>query len=145
MKTLENTIKKRKGLLIAVDFDGTIVEHQFPKIGKLKPGAKLMIQLLKEEGHKIMIWTCRNHTESQLGQEATIRAVQNFLDEEEIPYDTINENDPSIGFWLESRKIYADIYIDDKNLGGFPGWAETYLMIQNYNTTGKWNYKIQIT
>lgn len=140
MGNLENMIRKRKGLIIAIDFDGTIVEHEFPKIGVLLPNAKGVIRKLKKDGHKIIIWTCRNHTEEVKGWNkiATIRAVQNFLDANKIPYNTINENVPSLGFWLESRKVYADIYIDDKNLGGFCGWIEAYRMIQEYLKTGKW-------
>jgi len=130
MNTLENT--KRDFLIIAIDFDGTIVEHQFPRIGKLKLGADKYIRKLKKEGHKIIIWTCRNNTESQLGKVATIGAVKEFLDQKNIPYDAINENVPEMGFWLQSRKIYADIYIDDKNLGGFPGWESAYYDIYFY-------------
>lgn len=137
---MDSTAEKRRErrLILAIDFDGTIVDHEFPKIGKLKTGAKEAINSLHNLGHKIIIWTCRNHTEKDLNQDSTIRGVQNFLEREGVKYDVVNENHPDLDFHLESRKVYADIYIDDRNLGGFPGWGKTFKMILEYDKRREW-------
>lgn len=115
-------MKKNEKLVIAVDFDGTIVEHNFPKIGDLLPFAKEVINKLHKEGYYIIIWTCR-------GEYSLIDMI-NFLDKNKIHYDKINENAPYeiLGF-KPFPKIVADIYIDDRNLGGFPGWLKTYKIL----------------
>lgn len=102
-------------MIIAIDFDGTIVDHKYPAIGELKPDAKEVINDLATR-HNIIIWTCRG------GQE--LNAMIDFLDREGIRYDRINENMSYewIGF-KPFPKVYADCYIDDRNLGGFPGWG----------------------
>jgi hydroxymethylpyrimidine pyrophosphatase-like HAD family hydrolase len=99
------SLKDYKPRIIAVDFDGTIVEHRFPKIGKLRSEIVEMMKQEKENGTIIIIWTCRKGIfESRM---------KKFLDENDIPYDYINENYPGLDF-ITSRKIYADCYIDDK-------------------------------
>lgn len=117
--------------VIAIDFDGTIVEHEFPFIGELKEDAKEIIQLLKREGHGIIIWTCRTSQNSYthvMGSKPTIFDVREFLIANEIPFDTINHNIPGNGF-EPAPKVWADFYIDDKNLGGFIPWKEAYNLI----------------
>jgi len=113
-------------MIIAVDFDGTIVEHKFPAIGELLPGAKETISTLKELGHTIIIFTCRGGSE--------LLNCKDFLDANRIPYDYLNENAPIdvIGF-KPFPKVYADVYIDDKNFGGFPGWSKilNYFLVDN--------------
>ncbi len=101
-------------MVIAIDFDGTIVEHQFPKIGPLKPGAVKAIKAFKKAGHKIAIWTCR--------QGQTEQDVRLFLIQNDIPFDTINM--PVPGSDLATRKIYADLYIDDKGLRYEENWDD---------------------
>ncbi len=105
--------------ILALDFDGTIVEHKFPEVGELMPDAKATIKLLHEKGCRIIIWTCRKGP-------YVMRAGE-FLLENGIPFDYINTNVPEINF--TSKKIYADYYIDDKNLGGFPGWPEVFKIV----------------
>jgi len=109
-------------MIIAIDFDGTIVEHKYPHIGKPLPGAFETISQLYADGHRIIIWTCRG------GQEL-VCAIE-YLHKNGVPFDRVNENVnyEIIGF-KPAPKIYADIYIDDKNLGGFPGWEKTYEII----------------
>jgi len=140
MSTIESN--KRTHLIIAVDFDGTIVNHRFPRIGSLMPGAKDALNRLHDAGHKIIIWTCRNHTEPDHPDwdDAPISRVMWFLKNNGIPFDSINENHPDMGFWLQSRKIYADIYIDDKNIGGFPGWGVVEDLIDGYIYYGDWDF-----
>lgn len=103
-------------MTIAIDFDGTIVEDRYPEIGELKPGAKQVIELFKKENRTVVIWTCRTG-------KPLIEAI-NFLLEHQIPFDRINASCPNdiAKYGSDTRKINADIYIDDKNFGGFPGW-----------------------
>lgn len=109
--------------IIAVDFDGTIVDHEFPGIGKLKPGAKDVLNKWHDQGIKVIIWTCRDDVDDSLGEQSTLEAVKKFLAENDIKYDTINEMSTVQPFRLSSPKVYADIYIDDRNFGGFNvGW-----------------------
>lgn len=101
-------------MIIAVDFDGTLVDHKFPDIGALKPGAKEALAAFKKAGHKIAIWTCRSGEQE--------RAVRVFLNENDIPFDTVNS--PAPGADLGTRKIYADVYIDDKGFRFEDNWDE---------------------
>ena len=100
--------------IVAVDFDGTIVDHEFPKIGKLKPHVVEVLQRLHSFGCRIIIWTCRDGV--------YLQEALKFLRTHDIPYDCVNCNIPEIDF--TSNKIFANYYIDDLNLGGFPGWNE---------------------
>ena len=102
--------------IAAVDFDGVIVEERWPEIGQLMPGAVEAMQAIHRAGWWIVINTCRA---GRLAEEA--RA---FLLDAGIPFDRFNENleHRSQRFGSDSRKISADVYIDDRNLGGFPGW-----------------------
>lgn len=93
-------------MIIAIDFDGTIVDHNYPKIGNLKSNVKEVINKLYEN-HIIIIWTCR------FGKDKY--DMINFLDKEGIRYHYINENDPNLDF-QPFPKIYYDILIDDRNL-----------------------------
>lgn len=111
---------------VAIDFDGTIVEDAYPEIGRLFYNAKEVINKLYDEGHDIIINTCR----------AGIFEgnVYTFLKDNGIKYSYINSNLPRDieKFGQDCRKISADIYIDDKNIGGIPTWLEIYEIIDNY-------------
>jgi hypothetical protein len=101
---------------IAVDFDGTIVEHIYPKIGKPMPFAFETLKELQKLGHDIILWTYR------AGKE--LDDAVKFCRKNGLEFYSINCSYP--GEELDnktSRKIYADIYIDDRNIGGFPGWS----------------------
>jgi len=113
---LDNFKNLDRKLILAIDFDGTIVENKFPDIGKLKHNAKEVINYLYDFCF-IIIYTCRGGSE--------LVEAKNFLDREGIKYHKINENAPfdMIGF-LPTSKIYADIYIDDKNLLTVLDWLE---------------------
>ncbi len=106
-------------MIIAVDFDGTIVNHEYPHIGPLKEGAEKALRAFRKAGHKIIIWTCR-HSENE-------KAVRDFLTKENIPFDTINM--PIPGSDLGTRKLYADIYIDDKGIRYSDNWDEIRQLI----------------
>ena len=101
-------------MIIAIDFDGTIVEHEYPKIGKIKEGAKEAIQAFKDRGHHIIINTCRKGKEEAEAKEWMIMNG--------IPFDEFNE--PVEGYDLGTRKLYADIYIDDKAVRFSNNWAD---------------------
>jgi hydroxymethylpyrimidine pyrophosphatase-like HAD family hydrolase len=102
-------------MIIAVDFDGTIVDHEFPKIGKEKPGAIRVLNRLKEKGHKIVIWTCR--------ESYSINEMLKWLNENGFQPDAINENiDKNMQF--AKKKVYADLYIDDRSFPAFTSWED---------------------
>jgi len=90
-------------MILAIDFDGTIVDHQYPEIGDLKPNAVETIQQWHNAGHQIIIWTCR-HTDSD------IIPMKEFLNENKIPYDAINDNVGIKSSWQPFPKILADIH-----------------------------------
>ena len=114
-------------MLIAVDFDGTVVEHDFPRIGKPMPYARLVLGELVEAGHQIILWTCREDHPTDINRRYLQDAVD-WFDERDIPLYGINATPVEADFreFVEGkvtvRKAYADLYIDDRNLGGFPGW-----------------------
>jgi hypothetical protein len=113
-----------KSLVIAIDFDGTIVEQKFPEIGKLLPGAVKAIRQLKEDGHKIIIWSCRSLKEH-------IDEAKYFLNYYEIPFDAFNRSIKGATKIETFPKVYADVYIDDRQLGGLPAWKDIYNIIKN--------------
>ena len=113
-------------MTIAVDFDGTIVDHKYPAIGKEKPFAIDTLKQLQAEGNRLILWTSRD---GQLLQDALDYCHKRGLD-----FYGVNSNRP-IGSMFEGRqgmtsiKVVADVYIDDKNLGGLPDWGTIYEMI----------------
>lgn len=112
-------------MIIAVDFDGTIVEHRFPAIGHERPGAFAVLKQLANEGHRLILWTVREG-------EALEDAVE-YCRVRGLHFDSVNSNVPQNammdGFKPLSGKVKADIYIDDRNLGGIPSWDEIYAQI----------------
>lgn len=104
-------------LVIAVDFDGTVVEHKFPLIGWPMPDAFPVLRALREAGHTLILWTCREDNEAR----THLTDAVNFCKDHGVTFDGINEAPPQYKV-AGGRKIYADVYIDDMNVGGFPGW-----------------------
>lgn len=125
----------RAKLTLGIDFDDTIVNTQWPTIKGLRNGAKEAINKLHEDGHYIIINTCRWENQQH---EAEV-----FLYEQGIRYNAINRHNPSamLLYGNDTRKIWADIYIDDKNLesvmNGLPEWSEIYQMV-DLVATRKW-------
>jgi len=103
---------KRK-LILACDFDGTICEHMYPAIGPALPGAFEALRRFKEKGDRLLLWTCR---EGMALQEAITFCKLNGIEFEQHNNNAIEHD------YAKSRKIYADLYIDDRMVGGFPGW-----------------------
>jgi len=92
---------------IAVDFDGTCVTHDYPRVGK-DIGAVPVLKALVQKGHKLILWTMR----SGIGLEAAV----NWFKENDIPLYGIQIN-PGQQSWTSSPKAYAQLYIDDAALG----------------------------
>ncbi|HBG39926.1 MAG TPA: hydrolase [Porphyromonadaceae bacterium] len=111
-------------MVIAVDFDGTIVEDRYPAIGDLRPGAVEVLKRLRKEGYLLILWTCR--TGKELAQ-----AVK-FCAEAGIRFDAINEN---LRYRVnefggsDPRKVSVDLYIDDRGLTELPSWQEIYRIV----------------
>lgn len=95
-----------KRRIIAVDLDGTLWEEDFPNIGKINNHVVNLVKTWKEEGHVIIIWTCRSDDES-------VQQAKDKLKELGIKYDGFNSNLPN-GYGGDPRKIYCDIYLDDR-------------------------------
>ena len=113
-------------MIIAVDFDGTIVEHRYPSIGREMPFAIETLRKLAEEGHRLILWTVR---EGQCLDEAVEFCRNRGLEFYAVNCDYPEENqDRNSSF---TRKIKADLWIDDRNLGGLPDWGTIYEMIHN--------------
>lgn len=112
-------------MIIAVDFDGTIVTHEYPKIGKERPFAIATLKRIQEEGeHQLILWTVR---EGALLQEAV-----DFCRERGLEFYAVNSNYPEeVPEHNAPRKLVADLWIDDRNLGGIPDWGIIYQMIKS--------------
>ena len=100
--------------VIAVDFDGTLCENKHPEIGDVLPIHERVHELIRvkhKNGALIILWTCRCGPE--------LEAAISFCRKNDIPIDLVNENDPERvkKYGYDSRKISADLYIDDKAIG----------------------------
>lgn len=119
-----------EALTIAVDFDGTIVEHKYPKIGEEKLFAFATLKRIQEDGHKLILWSYRT---GPLLEEAV-----KYCRENGIEFFAVNASYP--GEELDedtSRKIHADLFIDDRNIGGFPGWDKIWQEISGSESIEK--------
>jgi hydroxymethylpyrimidine pyrophosphatase-like HAD family hydrolase len=115
---------------IAVDFDGTIVEHAYPEIGTEKLFAFQTLKELEKRGVLLILWTFRTGKELEDALEfCRINGVEFYAVNKNYPEEVVDET--------VSRKIDADIYIDDKNLGGFPGWSEVWQMLYPFELQQK--------
>ena len=121
---------KPLNIKIAVDFDGTIVEHAYPAIGKEKLFAFSTLKELEKRGVKLILWTFRTGRELDEAVEfCKQNGIEFYAVNKNYPEEVLDEN--------VSRKIDVDIYIDDKNLGGFPGWSETWQILFPYEVQEK--------
>ena len=111
---------------IAVDFDGTSVDHEYPAIGKEKLFAFITLKELQKRGALLILWTFREGKELH---EAVTYCRQNGIE-----FYAVNRNYPEEQ-WTDGtpRKINVDIFIDDRNVGGFPGWGEVLNMIDPWS------------
>lgn len=111
---------RKDSKIIAIDFDGTIVEDKYPDIGKPMIFAFETIKKLQADGHRLILWTYRTG--------ARLEEAVKFCRENGVEFYAVNKSYPEEKFDEEetSRKIHADLFIDDRNFGGFPGWGVIY-------------------
>ena len=111
-------------MTIAVDFDGTIVEHKYPEIGQEIPFATDTLKMLSKEGYRLILWSVR---EGDLLNEAVewcrARGLEFYAVNKDYPEEKVEYNNHF------SRKLKADYFIDDRNIGGLPDWGQIYQMI----------------
>ena len=112
-------------MIIAVDFDGTIVEHNYPDIGQEIPFATTTLKMLTKERHRLILWTVRKGKELD-------EAVE-WCRQRGVEFYAVNKNYPEEKVDNESGycKIDAELFIDDRNLGGIPDWGKIYDMVMN--------------
>lgn len=98
--------------IVAVDFDGTLVSNEYPKIGNKNHRTFDDIKLFKLMGYKIILWTCRAND----SQGNTLDEAVAYCKSQGLEFDAVNQNIPEVieMFGSDTRKVYADIYIDDK-------------------------------
>ncbi|MBB6500984.1 BT0820 family HAD-type phosphatase [Pedobacter cryoconitis] len=113
-------------MIIAVDFDGTIVEHRYPSIGKPIPFAFDTLKQLQNENHQLILWTVR---EGDLLQEAI-----DYCESRGLCFFAYNANFPEEDPLTAGRKLRADLFIDDRNFGGLQDWGLLYQAIKNKQT-----------
>ena len=115
-------------MIISIDFDGTIVNGDtYPQIGTLQLLADEVIRGWKKDGQVIIVNSCRTGRFEGMAVD--------FLIENDIPFDYFNCNLPAQieHYMMDSRKISADVYIDDKQLGGLPEtWAEIDMIVRQH-------------
>lgn len=112
-------------MVIAVDFDGTIVEHRYPSIGREIPFAFATLKMLQRDGHRLILWTVR---EGALLDEAV-----EFCRERGVEFFAVNSNYPDEDedrTVRRSRKLKADLFIDDCQVGGLPDWGVIYELVR---------------
>lgn len=113
-------------MIIAVDFDGTIVEHKYPEIGQEIPFATDTLRMLIKDQHRLILWSVR---EGKLLQDAVDwckeRGVEFYAVNRDYPEEEESKNNHF------SRKIKADYFIDDRNISGLPDWGQIYQIIKN--------------
>jgi len=114
--------------IIAVDFDGTIVKDAYPKIGKPRMFAFETLKKLQSKGHRLILWTYRS---GEKLEEAVLFCKKNGIEfyavNKSYPEEIYDEN--------RSRKIHADIFIDDRNFGKLYEWTEIYNLLINEKPT----------
>jgi hypothetical protein len=109
-------------MIIAIDFDGTIVEHAYPAIGKPIPFAIDTLLQMQKDGHRLILWTVRTGDLLQEAIDYCAKRGLYFYAENENYRGEVEELQPG----EYHRKLDADMFIDDKNLGGLPDWGVIY-------------------
>jgi len=118
--------KNLVNIRVAIDFDGTIVEHEYPEIGEEKLFAFETMREMQKRGFRLILWTYRTGKE--------LEDAVSFCRKNGVEFYAVNKNYPEEVFDDSiSRKIDADIYIDDKNIGGFPGWSKIWQLMDPVN------------
>jgi len=112
-----------RSVTIAIDFDGTCVTHEFPKIGR-DIGAAPILKELVNSGHKLILFTMRSNVISPISEDPKIHSVSGKYLDEAIAWFKRNkielygiQTNPTQRSWTLSPKAYAELYIDDAALG----------------------------
>lgn len=115
-------------MTIAVDFDGTIVEDRYPQIGKELPFAVATLKQLMNDGHHLILWTVRKG-------ERLDEAVK-WCEDRGVRFFAVNKDfdDDELDQLHHSRKIKADLFIDDRSVTGLPDWGVIYQLISQKMT-----------
>ena len=115
-------------MIIAVDFDGTLCENRWPQIGTANLKLIWKLEALQRQGHKIILWTMRTHRPFGEEERDLLQEAVDFCKNHGLEFNGVNEPDPDNAayFGNDSRKIYADIYIDDHNVS--QSFADEYLI-----------------
>lgn len=100
--------------IICVDFDGTLVHHEFPQIGPPVEGAFEWLAKFQKAGARIILWTMRCDTPHNVGP--VLSDAVEFCRKQGIEFWGVNEN-PEQSAWTHSRKAYGHLYIDDAAFG----------------------------
>ena len=98
------------GQIIAVDFDGTLCRECYPRIGEANEGLIRRLKERRAQGDRLILWTCRSGKR--------LEEALDFCLLRGLVFDAVNENLPQTveRFGGDSRKIFADIYIDDRSV-----------------------------
>ncbi|MCB8963630.1 MAG: hydrolase [Bacteroidales bacterium] len=124
-------------LRIAVDFDGTIVENAYPAIGKPMLFAFETLRELQNRGFILVLWTVR--------KDKLLDDAVEYCNRNGVEFYAVNRNHPEEVLDDETpRKLLVDIFIDDRNIGGFIGWDKVWELLcpeQPYNITEKQRLK----
>ena len=109
-------------MIYAVDFDGTLCIDQYPEIGEPRPGVIDFIKAERARGAKLILWTCRCGS--------YLPAALEWCTERGLMFDAVNENLPehTAKYNNDCRKVYADRYIDDRNI--LIDFSESYIHLE---------------
>ncbi len=100
-------------MYICVDFDGTVVDHRYPEIGKPVPGALTWLKRLQLHGARIILYTMRSDGPKSGN---TLTEAADYMESGGIKLYGVNRN-PDQDDWTSSPKAYGDVYIDDSAIG----------------------------
>ena len=107
---------------LAIDFDGTIVDDGYPGIGKTKTFAFETLRKLQSEGYRLILWTYRHGK--------TLDEAVEFCKKNGVEFYAVNRSFPEEEFdGSASRKLNADYFVDDRNIGGLVEWGEVYQLL----------------
>ena len=122
-------------MIIAVDFDGTIVENRYPDIGKEIPFATETLKMLIHDGHRLILWTVR---EGKYLDEAVdwcfLHGVSFYAINKNYPEEKVHNR------FDYYKKIDANYFIDDCNIGGLPDWGLIYRIVNQHDALNNTDY-----
>lgn len=101
-------------MIVAVDFDGILCQDAFPEIGRPNYEIVALVREIIDAGHEVVLWTCR--------VDARLKEAIEWCERRRLHFCAVNENAPSNRLQYErqypngTRKVYADVYLDDKDL-----------------------------